>query len=129
MGGHSSKISKQDIEVYQQLTFFTEKQILNCFKRCIIKQPALMIRIGLFCRFVKLVGDDVLQVVDSINDERCKVKFDLVVTTLSELKVNPFAYRLCEVFAQSEQAIMFEEFLDLMSVLSEAAPPQVGLMT
>ena len=43
---------------------------------------------------------------------------------MTELKVNPFAYRLCEVFAQSEEFLMFEEFLDMMSVLSEAAPPQ-----
>ena len=43
---------------------------------------------------------------------------------MAELKVNPFAHRLCETFAQSEEFLMFEEFLDMMSVLSEAAPSQ-----
>ena len=62
--------------------------------------------------------------VDSINDERCKVSMENVIT-LDELKVNPFALRLCQVFAQNGDFLLFEEFLDMMSVLSEAAPPQV----
>ena len=61
----------------------------------------------------------------SINDERCKVSMEHFITTLDELKVNPFAFRLCEVFAQNGDFLLFEEFLDMMSVLSEAAPPQV----
>ena len=63
--------------------------------------------------------------VDSINDERCKVSMENVITTLDELKVNPFALRLCQVFAENGDFLLFEEFLDMMSVLSEAAPPQV----
>ena len=62
--------------------------------------------------------------VDSINDERCKVSMENVIT-LDELKVNPFALRLCQVFAENGDFLLFEEFLDMMSVLSEAAPPQV----
>merc|ERR1712212_747707 len=108
MGGHHSKITKQELEAYKQLTFFTEKEILKCLDR-----------------FVKLIGDDVIRTVKSINDERCKVSFNHVVNNMEELKVNPFAHRLCETFAQSEEFLIFEEFLDMMSVLSEAAPPQV----
>ena len=48
-----------------------------------------------------------------------------VFTTLDELKVNPFAVRLCQVFAQNGDFLLFEEFLDMMSVLSEAALSQV----
>ena len=48
-----------------------------------------------------------------------------IINMLEELKVNPFAFRLCQVFAQSDEFLLFEEFLDMMSVLSEAAPPQV----
>ena len=79
----------------------------------------------LFFRFEKLVGDEIVRGVDSINDDRCKVSMSHVITTLDELKVNPFALRLCQVFAQSDDFLLFEEFLDMMSVLSEAAPPQV----
>ena len=39
-----------------------------------------------------------------------------VFTTLDELKVNPFADRLCQVFAQNGDFLLFEEFLDMMSV-------------
>merc|ERR1711936_1407143 len=42
-----------------------------------------------------------------------------------ELEVIPFARRLCQVFSRNEGFLVFEEFLDMMSVLSEAAPPQV----
>ena len=66
-----------------------------------------------------------MQGVQSINDERCQVSMNDVITTLQELKVNPFALRLCQVFAQSDDFLLFEEFLDMMSVLSETAPPQV----
>merc|ERR1712123_81560 len=108
MGGNSSRMSNQEVEVYKQLTFFTEKEIFNCCKR-----------------FEKLVGDEIVRGVDSINDDRCKVSMSHVITTLDELKVNPFALCLCQVFAQSDDFLLFEEFLDMMSVLSEAAPPQV----
>merc|ERR1711892_1033459 len=108
MGGNSSRMSNQELEVYKQLTFFTEKEIFNCCKR-----------------FEKLVGDEIVRGVDSINDDRCKVSMSHVITMLDELKVNPFALRLCQVFAQSDDFLLFEEFLDMMSVLSEAAPPQV----
>merc|ERR1711942_607035 len=73
----------------------------------------------------KLVGEEIVQGVDSINDERCQVSMADIITTLQELKVNPFALRICQVFAQNNDFLLFEEFLDMMSVLSEAAPPQV----
>ena len=63
--------------------------------------------------------------VDSINDERCKVSMSHIINTLDELKVNPFALRLCQVFAQREDFMLFEEFLDMMSVFGESAPLQV----
>ena len=74
---------------------------------------------------MKLVGDETVRGVDSINDDKCKVSMDHVSNMLEELKVNPFSLRLCQVFAQNDHFLVFEEFLDMMSVLSEAAPPQV----
>ena len=52
------------------------------------------------------------------------------IIKIEELKVNPFAKHLCSVFAQQNRndpsaTMMFEDFLDMMSVLSENAPAQV----
>ena len=62
----------------------------------------------------------------TINEARFSVPIGEVVTRQDELRVNPFAGRLCSVFAQGKSEMMFEEFLDMMSVLSENAPTQVG---
>ena len=56
----------------------------------------------------------------------CSMYCTVLVTRQDELRVNPFAGRLCSVFAQGKSEMMFEEFLDMMSVLSENAPTQVG---
>lgn len=43
-----------------------------------------------------------------------------------ELGVNPFGERICTVFSSSEDGdCTFEDFLDMMSVLSENAPKSV----
>ena len=62
---------------------------------------------------------------ESINDPKFRVSVDDLVSNMPELKVNPFATRLCAVFAQNRRFMVFEEFLDMMSVLSENAPKEV----
>ncbi|KAL3283305.1 hypothetical protein HHI36_006453 [Cryptolaemus montrouzieri] len=43
-----------------------------------------------------------------------------------ELSVNPFGDRICKVFSSNQDGdCTFEDFLDMMSVLSEAAPKSV----
>lgn len=43
-----------------------------------------------------------------------------------ELKVNPFADRICKAFSSSQDGdCTFEDFLDMMSVFSEGAPKSV----
>lgn len=43
-----------------------------------------------------------------------------------ELSVNPFGDRICKVFSSSHDGdCTFEDFLDMMSVLSDAAPKTV----
>lgn len=43
-----------------------------------------------------------------------------------ELRVNPFGDRICKVFSSSNDGdCTFEDFLDMMSVFSEAAPKSV----
>ncbi|CAG0925490.1 unnamed protein product [Notodromas monacha] len=42
------------------------------------------------------------------------------------LKENPFRKRLCQVFSKNNSgALTFDDFLDMMSVLSEASPRQI----
>lgn len=43
-----------------------------------------------------------------------------------ELRVNPFGDRICKVFSSSQDGdCTFEDFLDMMSVFSDAAPKAV----
>lgn len=42
-----------------------------------------------------------------------------------ELRVNPFGDRICKVFSSNNGEISFEDFLDMMSVFSDAAPKSV----
>merc|ERR1711915_934852 len=83
MGGKLSKITKEEMEAYKQLTFFTEKEILDCLER-----------------FSKIVGPEILSTVDSINDDKCKVSIEHILENVDELKENPFADRLCQVKAE-----------------------------
>nr|CAD7433658.1 unnamed protein product [Timema monikensis] len=48
------------------------------------------------------------------------------VLTYPELKVNPFGDRICRIFSSSHDGdCTFEDFLDMMSVFSDAAPKAV----
>ena len=60
----------------------------------------------------------------NVMDER--VDFKVIVDFFPELKANPFGLQLCRVFASSpEEGMTFEDFLDMVSVLSEHAPTQI----
>merc|ERR1712066_1084895 len=107
MGGNNVKLSKEDEEAYKQLTFFTEKEIKLCYKR-----------------FSSLLSTELLDLVDNINDPRCRVDITRLID-LPELKVNPFNVSLCKVFSGGRESMLFEEFLDMMSVLSEYTPSHV----
>ena len=63
---------------------------------------------------------------DNINDPRCRVDIKKLLE-LPELKVNPFNVQLCRVFSGGRESLQFEEFLDMMSVLSEYTPSNVNI--
>jgi len=111
MGASNVKYDHDDEETYLQLTYLTKNEIEKCYKK-----------------FLKLLSQeqrDQLYRAESINDVQFRVPIDLVTGQLVELKVNPFAQQLCSVFAQNQKFMMFEDFIDMMSVLSERAPAQV----
>jgi len=107
MGSGQSIISKEDMEAYKQLTYFTEAEIKNCLQK-----------------FSELL--DPTTQLKSVHDPQARVLHENVVNGLQELKVNPFATRICQVFSPNPAQLMsFEEFLDMLSSLSVATPPTV----
>merc|ERR1711892_453529 len=113
MGASTSLLLKEEIDVYKQLTFFTEPEISKCLKR-----------------FKKLLPDEVLSEIEigtisSINEESCCIEVEELKNKLDELKVNPFATNMCRVFAEGSSVMHFEQFLDMMSVMSVSAPVEV----
>jgi len=95
------------MEAYKQLTYFTEAEIKNCLQK-----------------FSELLDPNTP--FKSVHDPQARVLHDNVVNGLQELKVNPFAKRICQVFSpDAGQLMTFEEFLDMLSSLSVATPPTV----
>lgn len=49
------------------------------------------------------------------------------ILSLPELKANPFKERICRVFSTSptRDSLSFEDFLDLLSVFSDTATPDI----
>nr|XP_033328540.1 calcium and integrin-binding family member 3 [Megalopta genalis] len=115
MGNKVATFTEEQLEDYQDCTFFTRKEILRIFKRfremgdsgtiprTMTPQQASGLRIPLSC-----------------------------LTRIPELKENPFRQRISEVFTRRQstgqsstadtEGICFEEFLEMMSVFSEQAP-------
>lgn len=57
-----------------------------------------------------------------------RIEVETIAGFFPELKSNPFGLRLCQVFSSDDQeprSMNFEDFLDMASVLSENAPPQI----
>jgi len=107
MGSSQSILSKEDLEAYKQLTYFTEAEIKNCLQR-----------------FSELLDPNIP--LKSVHDPQARILHEDVVNGLQELKVNPFAKRICRVFSPNPSQMMsFEEFLDMLSSLSVATPPSV----
>ena len=113
MGGNSTKLTKEEEEDYRKLTFLTEKEISQCYSK-----------------FSKLLPEPEQAELKSletltINNPKFYVPIPELVEKLQELRQNPFARRMCEVFSRDKSNMFFEDFLDMMSVLSENAPTQV----
>ena len=103
MGSNHSAFNEDELKEYQELTYFTQKEILHCHKR-----------------FQEL---DVSAVAKDKNARLSQRK----ILMLPELKVNPFRDRICKVFSSSPETgdMSFDDFLDMMSVFSENAPKSV----
>ncbi|XP_066922517.1 calcium and integrin-binding family member 2-like [Clytia hemisphaerica] len=103
MGSSHSAFTMEELKEYQELTYFTQKEILHCYKRFEELDPDIVTPMN---KNPKLPQKTLLK--------------------LPELAVNPFRDRICKVFSSTNDGNMtFEDFLDMMSVLSPNAPKSV----
>ncbi|XP_005989825.1 calcium and integrin-binding protein 1 [Latimeria chalumnae] len=105
MGESSSKLSKELLSEYQELTFLTKQEILHAYQR-----------------FSELLPRE--QRDRAVSYYLPKEKF----LALPELKSNPFRDRICHVFSTSEEQdgrISFEDFLDMLNAFSDSATVEI----
>ncbi|XP_069159118.1 LOW QUALITY PROTEIN: calcium and integrin-binding protein 1 [Procambarus clarkii] len=99
MGNNKSSFSEEELEDYEDLTFLTRKEILLAWEK-----------------WETLVGSQRTR-------ERTVRYPEQAVQELAELKNNPFRERITRVFSsQRDSKMSFEDFLDLLSTMSESAP-------
>ncbi|XP_063226028.1 calcium and integrin-binding family member 2 [Bacillus rossius redtenbacheri] len=108
MGNKVVTFTEQQLEDYQDCTFFTRKEILRVHKKFREMCPELVPK----C----MTGNEPV----AVHIPREKIE------NLPELRENPFRHRICEVFSHDGRGNMnFEDFLDLLSVFSEQAPRDI----
>ncbi|XP_037078324.1 calcium and integrin-binding protein 1-like [Pollicipes pollicipes] len=107
MGHGASKqqedfLTEDEIEDYQDLTYFTRHEIIVAHKK------------------FKALAPDIIA-------ENRNARLEMtVMLNYPELRANPFGDRICKVFSSTQDgACSFEDFLDMMSVLSVHAPKTV----
>ncbi|XP_026775488.1 calcium and integrin-binding protein 1 [Pangasianodon hypophthalmus] len=104
MGATATKLPKDQLSEYQELTFLSKQEILLAHKR-----------------FTELLNRNERQQLSS------RVPMDKICA-LPELKSNPFRTRICHVFSTSDTkdgSISFEDFLDLLSAFSDSATLEI----
>ncbi|XP_013924766.1 PREDICTED: calcium and integrin-binding protein 1 [Thamnophis sirtalis] len=105
MGASASRLPRDLLGEYQELTFLSKQEILLAHKR--------------FCQL--LPRETRAQALETrVPESR--------LLTLPELRANPFRHRLCRLFCTAENgeaALSFEDFLDLLSVFSDSATPEI----
>ncbi|XP_055612533.1 calcium and integrin-binding family member 2-like [Uranotaenia lowii] len=108
MGNKVVTFTDEQLEDYQDCTFFTRKDILRVYKR-----------------FRSMNPDLVPKVMIEGQASTLKVSRECI-ERMPELVENPFKRRMCEAFSRDGDGdLTFEEFLDLLSVFSEMAPRDI----
>ncbi|XP_041848880.1 calcium and integrin-binding family member 3 isoform X2 [Melanotaenia boesemani] len=103
MGNKQTIFTTQQLDAYQDCTYFTRKEILRLFYRYRDLAPQLV-------------------PLDYTNHPDVKLPYELI-GSMPELKDNPFRQRIAEVFSEDGEGNMtLDDFLDMFSVLSEMAP-------
>ncbi|OXA43769.1 calcium and integrin-binding family member 3 [Folsomia candida] len=107
MGNKIVTFTEEQLEDYQDCTFFTRKEILRVFKKFRELNPSIVPK-------------------SMTANEPMTVRLPLeTVAKMAELKENPFRHRICQVFSRDGNGISFEDFLDIFSAFSEHAPRDI----
>ncbi|XP_018578010.1 calcium and integrin-binding protein 1 [Anoplophora glabripennis] len=102
MGQGKSQFTEEELQDYQDLTYFTKKEVLYAHQKFKALAP-------------EKVG----------HNKNAKLPIAKVLQ-YPELSVNPFGERICKIFSSSQDGdCTFEDFLDMMSVFSQSAPKSV----
>ncbi|XP_045407136.1 calcium and integrin-binding family member 3 isoform X2 [Lemur catta] len=103
MGNKQTVFTHEQLEAYQDCTFFTRKEIMRLFYRYQDLAPQLV-------------------PLDYTSYPDVKVPYELI-GSMPELKDNPFRQRIAQVFSEDGDGHMtLNNFLDMFSVMSEMAP-------
>ncbi|MEQ2230253.1 Calcium and integrin-binding member 2 [Ilyodon furcidens] len=106
MGNKQTTFTEEQLEAYQDCTYFTRKEILRLHGRYRELAPHLV-------------------PLDYTNNPDIRVPLPLIVT-MPELKENPFKDRIVETFSEDGQGNMsFNDFVDMFSALRETSPREL----
>jgi len=105
MGNKNGAFSKDEMDLYMDLTYFSRRQVKSCFER-----------------FLDLTPDD--NVKHAVIEDKRNVRLSKSdMERFEELRTNPFKDRILKVFSSEQDcSFNFDDFIDMMSVFSEAAP-------
>uniref|UniRef100_A0A0K0DHB9 EF-hand domain-containing protein n=1 Tax=Angiostrongylus cantonensis TaxID=6313 RepID=A0A0K0DHB9_ANGCA len=102
--------NREQLDEYQDCTFFTKKDIVRLYKR-----------------FYALNPQKVPTNMQGTRPSIVTLTFE-EIEKMPELRENPFRRRICEVFSEDGRGnLTFDDFLDMFSVFSEMAPLQLKL--
>ncbi|XP_035803628.1 calcium and integrin-binding family member 2-like isoform X1 [Amphiprion ocellaris] len=106
MGNKQTTFTDEQLEAFQDCTFFTRKEILRLHSRYRELAPHLV-------------------PLDYTNNPDIRVPLALIVT-MPELKENPFRDRIVETFSEDGQGnLSFNDFVDMFSALCETSPREL----
>ncbi|XP_006117025.1 calcium and integrin-binding family member 2 isoform X1 [Pelodiscus sinensis] len=106
MGNKQTIFTDEQLDAYQDCTFFTRKEILRLHGRYHEMAPNIV-------------------PMDYTQDPDVKLPIQLIIN-MPELKENPFKERIVEAFSEDgEGNLSFNDFVDMFSVLSEMAPREL----
>ncbi|KAF4793459.1 Calcium and integrin-binding family member 2 [Turdus rufiventris] len=106
MGNKQTIFTDEQLDAYQDCTFFTRKEILRLHGRYHEMAPNVV-------------------PMDYTKDPDVKLPMQLIIN-MPELKENPFKERIVASFSEDgEGSLSFNDFVDMFSVLSEMAPREL----
>ncbi|XP_025965971.1 calcium and integrin-binding family member 2 isoform X2 [Dromaius novaehollandiae] len=119
MGNKQTIFTDEQLDAYQDCTFFTRKEILRMTHQKGMPFPCPK----LHGRYHEMAPNVVPM--DYTKDPDVKLPMQLIIN-MPELKENPFKERIVESFSEDgEGSLSFNDFVDMFSVLSEMAPREL----